>query len=262
MDPKEIYFSFSLLKQIKRSPLTAIRMKERPVPSTAGQLYNIAIEIALQEPERFEKEYHVLLPEDGKSDRKGTNAWKAAEMKYGRGKVLKANEYDKIMFMRKSWEANKELQEVYSKGQPQLRLLWKHKEVKCKGFADWYSHAFPSINDIKVVNDASDDAVAAIIARQLYDIQAAIYRAGAAHNGLHVEASFITFVEKEYPYMVNAIELSEEQLSFGYDMYMEYIELWRKCLESNNFPGYSEGFHQVNLPGWHSRKYLEKYYGD
>ena len=261
IDPKDIYFSFSLLKQIKRSPLTAIKMKERPKPSTAEQLYNLAIECALQEPERFEKEYHVLLPEDGKSDRKGTNAWKAAEAKYGRGKVLKQREYDKIMFMRQSWEANKELQAVYSEGQPQLRLVWNYRGVRCKGFADWYSYSFNSINDIKVVKDASDDAVSMVIARQLYDIQAAIYRAGAAHNGLEAEASFITFIEDEYPYMVNAIELSEEQLNFGYDMYMEYIELWRKCLENNEFPGYSKGFHQVNLPGWHTRKYLEKYYG-
>ncbi len=255
MNPKSINFSFSLLKYLMRSPLTAIRMKERPTPSSPNQLYNLAVECALQEPERFGKEYFV-----SQENRKGTNVWKAQEAKFGRGKVLKKQEIDEIKYMMEEWRKNEQLQFVYSKGTPQLRLDWHYQNVRCKGFADWYSKSFPAINDIKVVTDASDEAIANIIARNYYDIQAAMYRAGAAAQGLHVEHSLITFVESKYPYMINAIEFTDEQLDFGHDMYMKYVGKWKECLAKNEFAGYGEGFHSINLPGWHTRKYLESYY--
>lgn len=255
MNPKSINFSFTLLKHLMRSPQTAIRLKEKPFVSSAEQLFNLAVECALQEPAKFEKEYKML-----DVSRKGTNEWKAAEAKYGRGKVLKESEYDDIDCMRQEWCKNDQLAFVYSKGTPQLRLEWHYRNVRCKGFADWYSEAFPAINDIKVVKDASDEAVANIIARNHYDIQAAMYRAGAAAKGFHVEHSLITFVEAKYPYMVNAIEFTDEQLSFGHTMYMKYVEIWKECLDKNEYPGYGHGFHEINLPGWHTRKYLETYY--
>ncbi len=238
-----------------RSPLTAIRMKERPTPSSPGQFYNLAIECALQEPERFEKEYFIS-PEN----RKGTNKWKEQEALYGRGKVLKKSEFSDIQSMQIEWGKNDQLMFVYSKGTPQLRLEWHYANIQCKGFADWHSKSFPSINDIKVVTDTSDEAVANIIARNYYDIQAAMYRAGAAAQGFHVEHSLITFVESKYPYMVNAIEFTDEQLEFGHNMYMKYVEIWKECLDTDEFMGYGQGFHPINLPGWHTRKYLESYY--
>lgn len=238
-----------------RSPLTAVRMKEKPTPSSPSQLFNLAIECALQEPERFKKEFAVLdVP------RKGTKEWKLAEAEYGRGKVLKASEYGDINCMREEWCKNDQLMFIYSKGTPQLRLEWNYKSVRCKGFADWHSEALPAINDIKVVTDASDEAVANIIARNYYDIQAAMYRAGAAAKGFHVERSLITFVESKYPYMINAIEFTDEQLLEGHYTYVKYVEIWKECLDNDEFIGYGQGFHPINLPGWHTRKYLESYY--
>lgn len=264
MEPKDINVSYSFLKQVRKSPLRAILWKEQPKASTHDQFFALGIECAIQEPDRFEAEYQLYSPQKADPERRGTKEWVEAESFVGRGKLLKPSQYEVIRRIQENFLKDEILGFIYSKGKAQHVLEWEKEGLNCKGVPDWISEAFPVIVDIKAVNCAADEIVSSLIfdKKNWWHMQAAIYRAGAAAHNIEIKHSLLIFCETEYPYMINAINLTDEQIHMGYVEFNKLFYIWKGCLQKNKFPGYSKGFHQAETPGYYSHQFYRNNFDD
>lgn len=257
IDPKTINFSFSLLKDLQRSPYHAWALKDKDKPSTSEQLFSLAIECAIQEPERFDKEYWVYVPPKEYKNVKATKDYKETKAKHEEGRLLTAAENMIISIIKSNILKNKKISYIYDNGAPQIRLERKHESgINVKGFADWYCPELKALSDLKTVTNASDDSLSKLIFQQLWHVQAAIYRWIALETEYKAEHSLIIAVEYEFPYQPNVIEFTDSQLDIGHNIFMEYLEQWIYCIESNTFPSYSDDIHTIQTPSWLERKYL------
>jgi hypothetical protein len=257
IDPKEINFSFSMMKYLMVSPYHAVVMKEREKKSSSEQLFALAIECAIQEPERFRNEYHVYTPDKDYAHPKASKHYKQEAAKHEEGKLLTEAEASVISIIRNNAFQNENVEFIYSHGEPQLRLEWRNGKtgVNVKGFADWYCPDLKAIVDLKAVSSASDRALSKVMVDNNFHVQAAIYRWLAEKNSIEVCHSIIIAVEHTFPYQTNIIELSDDQLDIGERIFMEYLELWTYCVENNSFPSYNQDIHQIYFPRWYENIY-------
>jgi hypothetical protein len=63
--------------------------------------------------------------------------------------------------------------------------------------------------------------------------------------------------ENEYPYATSVVSLSPEGLAHAHDQVEQAIQLWRKCLQSDSWPGYPTRTCYVDPPGWALMQFME-----
>lgn len=62
--------------------------------------------------------------------------------------------------------------------------------------------------------------------------------------------------EKTPPYAVNILEANEYFLKSGHDMFRTYLNLYKECLDSGNWYGYTNGeINSLGLPNWLQKQY-------
>lgn len=113
--------------------------------------------------------------------------------------------------------------------------------------------------DLKTCLDASPEACIRAIVNHGYDIQAAHYLdvlAGA--TGRELPPFRFIFQEKSAPFAVCVVELAPADLGMASRKIARAREMWRLCLERDEWPGYPPGIHQVSLPEWHHARWLER----
>jgi hypothetical protein len=83
--------------------------------------------------------------------------------------------------------------------------------------------------------------------------QAAWYRDMAQELGVTAGPFRFVVVEKTPPYLVSVIELDEATEGFGRDANQRAIDLYRRCLATDEWPGYPGQIATVSAPPWSYR---------
>jgi len=119
------------------------------------------------------------------------------------------------------------------------------------------SHRAP-LYDLKTTTDANPETIARTIMSYGYDVQAQHYReTWKAATGEDRPFRFI-FVEKEPPYEVCVVEIAGEDLMMAEKRIKRAREIFRDCLERDNWPGYPLEVVQVKLPEFYQSRWLER----
>jgi hypothetical protein len=66
------------------------------------------------------------------------------------------------------------------------------------------------------------------------------------------------FAEVNPPYEIRAIEATGEILAMGDRKAAYAIELWRRCMGANEWPGYPRKIERIPLPGWAEAQWMER----
>jgi hypothetical protein len=112
--------------------------------------------------------------------------------------------------------------------------------------------------DLKTTTDANPDKITRAIMEYGYDIQAQHYReVWKAATGEDRPFRFI-FVEKEPPHEICVVELSGEDLMMAEKRIRRAREIFRDCLETNDWPGYPLEVVQIKLPEFYQSRWLER----
>jgi hypothetical protein len=110
------------------------------------------------------------------------------------------------------------------------------------------------IPDYKTTVSADADSFAKAAASYGYVMQDPWYRDLVTGLGLAEDVSFVFVLqEKEPPYLVNVVELDAEAIRIGRGLNRRAIQLFKKCTETNQWPGYSADVELVSLPVWFQR---------
>lgn len=112
--------------------------------------------------------------------------------------------------------------------------------------------------DFKTCESAAPEACERAILNYGYDIQAAHYldtwKAATGEDRLF---RFV-FQEKSAPHEICVVELGPDSLIMARKKISRAREMWRVCLDRNEWPGYPPGVHRIELPEWVHSRWLDR----
>ncbi len=144
-------------------------------------------------------------------------------------------------------------------GKPEQTLVWCDGGVWCKARVDWLHDDMTTIDDLKTgAVSAKPDAWTRTIYGRGGDLQAAFYQRGLSIIMGHEAPLFRWIVaENTYPYATSVVSLSPEGLAHAHDQVEQAIQLWRRCLMSDKWPGYPTRTCYVDPPAWLLSQWME-----
>jgi hypothetical protein len=137
-------------------------------------------------------------------------------------------------------------------GDSEVTVVWKTRGVLCRCRID-HIDADGMVLDLKTIESASPEKLARHIIAYGYDIQRAAYI--NAMNTLYpsmagrVTMKFL-FCETTPPYDVVVCSFAGTMRDLGQMKWDHAVDVWKKCLESGEWPGYSTEDVRVEAPAW------------
>lgn len=247
--------SHTVLDPFSRSAAHAREAMLHPPEPTEARALGHAFHVCLLEPERYALEY-VVPPKVDRRTKAGKAEW--AEWEAGHPAVICLDPEDQEQFerMRDSVLAHATAREILTgPGASEFSIVWTDDEtgVLCKGRPDRVGAigGYSFLVDVKTTRNASERAFAKDVASYGYHRQLAMYRDGlsALRPGPARRAAIIA-VEKDPPYCVAVHELDERCLEQGQREYRGHLTAYKRCKETNVWPGYGEGLGLLDLPPW------------
>lgn len=190
----------------------------------------------------------IVVCRNVKKDGTLEDAWRSDAIKAMRDEAIaagklpvlpgKESEYTEAI---DAWRRQLRTRGVFFDGTVQQRLTWDSDGCPCSGQPDHFDEKTVIIDDLKTVEDASDEAVARAIVNYGYDVQAAAYVEG-------VEATFpelsgrvrmrFIFCEVNAPFAVNVKHLGGTMRELGQRKWRRAKRVWAACLAAGKWPGY------------------------
>lgn len=254
----------SFLKPLRKSPAHLRVAMDEDKKDTEAFRQGRLVHKFLENPEKF-METNVVEPEfvgktkDGRDSARSAEAKKLKEDWYASLAkdciVVKKDDIEMIKGISKSVREHTLVRNLLKEGMSETSLWVKDPETEvilaCR--PDFIARE-GYIVDIKTTRSAAEkDFVDDIFGEYGYHyiMQASLYARCARIAGLQRPDSF-TFIaiEKEPPYCLNVFPLDHGCLAVG-DSYVEkLVKLYAECLNSGNWPGYSNKAIPVMIPTW------------
>lgn len=212
---------------------------------------------------------YAAIPEEllGKSGAASTNAAKAwIEDARARGVTpLKAEEVDQIDTMADRCRARlAQMKMVLDPARSELVGIAEIGGVWNRSMFDNAPEGKKYLIDFKTTTDASPEACMRAVCNYGYDVQARHYLdVWEAVTGEKRSMRFV-FQEKTAPYEVSVVELMDDPAADGdwmLDAASKVAEarfLWRRGLDTGEWPGYPAKIARVEAPVWHRRSWADR----
>lgn len=146
---------------------------------------------------------------------------------------------------------------LFQDGKPEQAIVWSEHGVECRARLDWLRNDHTAIDDYKTTTRSANPES---WTRSLYgmgsDVQAAFYiRAVRALSGQTPVFRWCV-QETSPPYALSVISPGADVLTIG-EKKVEYaLALWKRCLDSDTWPGYAPDVHLAQLPAWEEARVL------
>ncbi len=162
-------------------------------------------------------------------------------------------------------DAHKQAKDAFMNGKPEQTIIWEEDGVICRARPDWLHDSHLCMDDFKTTGaTANPEVISRALFNNGWDVQCAFYIRGLKAVSERLQrANFdplFRFVVQETfpPYALSVIALGPDSLMIAEKKVQYAIDTWRKCLESNEWPGYPKQVCYAQLPRWEEEKWLEK----
>ncbi len=246
---------------LRKSPLHAhaAHPKLGGVPSEESEMFDLGTAAHALILEGSEDRYAVVEANDWR-----TNAAKDARDKAraaGKTPIL-LRQVEDVRSMARRVRANlaqfEEAPAPLTAGKPEQTLVWNDGGVWCKARVDWLHDDMMTIDDLKTgAVSAKPEAWTRTVYGRGGDLQAAFYLRGLAALGYPSAAFRWIVAENTYPYATSVIALSPEGLAHAHAQIEDAIQTWKRCLDTDTWPGYPTRTCYVDPPAWALAQYLE-----
>ncbi len=189
---------------------------------------------------------------------------------YAAGAVpLLAHEYGAVEAMATAIRAHPIASVLFGggRGAPEQSLFWRDERsgIMRRARLDWNPTPAGSrliVPDYKTTESASPESIAHSVHKYGYHQQARWNLDGIKALGLagSYEPAFVFVIqEKAAPHLISVIELDAAALRVAAIQNREAIEVFQRCTQAGQWPGYSDDVELVSLPPWVENKYLERF---
>ena len=175
-----------------------------------------------------------------------------------------ADDYDAAAAMAQALR-DSPVADLFTDGEPEVVIEWADPETgtPLRTMFDWLPNARGAglvVPDYKTAVSASPVKFQRAAFAYGYHVQAAWYLDTLAAVGISDDARFVFVVqEKTPPYLVTPIELDAAALAIGRHECRKAIDLYVRCVETDTWPGYSDGAPVVvSAPAWVEYRYLDE----
>ena len=111
------------------------------------------------------------------------------------------------------------------------------------------------VRDYKTTKNAGPNAFAKSAVDYGYHVQAAHYIRVLEALGYVVDEFVFLAQEKEPPFLTCLFEFDTEALQVGDRIVTAGAEIFARCMESGEWPGYEPGINRMSLPAWAMREW-------
>jgi hypothetical protein len=180
---------------------------------------------------------------------------------------LLSEQYDNVLAMAEAGRKalkNSEMAIDIKDGFSEVTYIWKEGETYCRIRVDWICNERIIILDYKTSSvPANPESYSRIVVNNGLDIQDSFYRRGVREVE-NTEPAFIFMVQEvEPPHLCSFIELDMQFRDMGEQKVKRGLHLWRECMKSGKWPGYSEGIYTIEPPAyslaaWETKQLLEE----
>lgn len=234
---------------IDQTPAHCKQYIEEGRPETGALFFGAAADCYILEPSLFAKKYAV-----GPDARRNSKIWKEFEASVEDGVIcLKPPEMADIISIANKVNESGAIRLIQG-GQSQVVCIWQEPltGLTCKARWDYWQEQIPMITDMKTTRSAAPDSFAKDIFKFGYYMQAAFYCDGYKFaTGDDTDPCFAFFAaEKTPPFVCAAYELGDKSLLAGQMSYQKAIKRYAKCLETDEWPAYSEKITLIEMPSW------------
>jgi exodeoxyribonuclease VIII len=243
--------SKSGLDLIARSPY--LYRHRQVVEQTKAMLIGSAVHCAVLEPATFPHRYTVAPSADGRTKAGKELLARFAEDNAGKT-ILPAGDYDQVVAMANATWRHPAARNILTGGQAEMSIFKDHHGALCKVRPDWITEDL--LVDVKTTQDASPDAFSKACWNYRYHVQAALYLdvANAAMADRFSSFVFIA-IEKPAPFQVAVYVADAAMVEAGRVVYHRDLATYRKCVETDTWPGINEGkIASIGLPYWAASK--------
>ena len=199
--------------------------------------------LALEGLGEFQRRFAVMPDGITRQSKEGKELY--ARLSENGRTVLNSSEMDLISNVDDSLHRSESVRMLLEKGEAEKAVFGELEGLECKAQLDWWIPDSKIIVDLKTTEDASPEGFARSCAKYHYDLQAAIYLDITGANYF-----LFVVVEKTAPYCTAIYEATPEVIENGRAKYRKCFDIYRKCLESNNWHGYTDEIQQLQLPTW------------
>ena len=253
--------SYSVLKELDKSPAHYLHAKQNPFEPTEDQTFgSLSHAVLLEQP--IDAEFFIYdedkRPEPDKTfGSKLNKAWKVGQMEFAEKydlRIVGKSAHVQCEEMAQSLLSNKDVSAILNVPNHfrEAVVLWEHEGVKIKSRFDFLQDF---ILDYKTTKDASPGSFTRDSYDYRYHGQAGAYSyAYKAVYGKFPSAYYILAAEKKSPYHYALYKLDDEALESGRYLFNKWIKLLKACRENGNFPGYNiaaiGGAIDLTMPAW------------
>lgn len=247
--------SRSELWKMNESPEKFKWYREHPSEPTPALLFGQLVHKMLLQPESFQTEF-VVAPAVDRRTKTGKDEYAAFVDSVGDRTVVSRDDYDRAMDMVVAARMNPLVNKLLD-GEKEVPFFWTDDftGTDCKCRVDCLTEIGDNliIIDYKSASDASNDSFIRDAVKYGYTLQSAMYSDGVAKN-LGKTPLFVFIVqEKAEPYCVNILQADEAFVEYGYDLFREYLGIYKYCTETDDWYGFMGKQNIINtlsLPGW------------
>ena len=252
--------SRSELWRMHDSPEKFKWFKDHPEPATPALLFGQVAHKMLLEPEDFDSEF-VVAPNVDRRTKAGKAQWEEFQAEAADKTVVSQDFYQTAAEMREAVMRVPSAANLLSgNGENERPFFWVDEltGVECKCRTDriiFNEDGGVTIVDYKTSANAETGAFNSSIFKYGYNLQAAMYSEGVMKALCLTERPDFVFIvqEKKPPYSVNVVEVSEDVMTYGLDVFRELIGTYKECMDVDFWPGYTGFYDEPNesyLPGY------------
>tara|TARA_R110002020_G_scaffold4811_3_gene20802 strand:- start:7413 stop:8222 length:810 start_codon:yes stop_codon:yes gene_type:complete len=235
------YVSNSMLNNLTgKSPEYFKFITNNPQLSTSAMKFGSALHMNVLQPEEFNKHY-IVSPKFDKRTKQGKEDYAEFTNNNMFKTVISEQENDLIQKMTSKLFKDNDAVQLLTNGLKEHIIAWENEEfgVKCRGMLDVYNTKANIIVDLKTTQDSSYYGFAKSVRKFKYYKQAAFYL-----DAVRAQEFYIVAIEKNQPFSINIIQIGDDLLDKGRELYNRDLEIYKYCTDNNYWPG--EGFDYLN----------------
>lgn len=152
--------------------------------------------------------------------------------------------------------------DCFENGAGEVALIWNEGPVWFRCLVDWLHDDLLTVDDYKTSGMSVAPHVLGLRAADAgWDVQAAMIERGLnvldPGNAGRRRFRFIA-QEQDAPYALNVMVMDEHWLTMGRKKLQRAVNMWERCVDSGQWPGYPPVAVTPEYPGWKEAQWLDR----
>ena len=240
--------SRSELFKISESPEKFKYYQEHPEPPTPSLIFGQLFHAMALQPETVAEQFAVA-PNIDRRTKAGKEAFAEFEAQSEGKTIVSVDMVEQATAMCEALSRNDFVQKLL-KGEKEKVFFWNDDLTgePCKCRVDCLTELGDNliVVDLKSTENAETEAFMRSAIKYGYDFQSAMYSKGVEVNTGKKPLFVFIAIEKKPPYAINILQADELFICRGYDLFREYIGIYRECKQNDNWWGYLGRYNQIN----------------